>query len=337
MEQNITKSKQKDILFSGMQPSGKPTLGNYLGAFRNWNSLQEDYKCIYCIADLHSITTPKEPAQLRKNIKDLFTLYLAIGLDPLKNILFCQSHVPAHAELNWILTCQSYMGELSRMTQFKDKSQKAGANIPTGIFNYPILQTADILLYQTNLVPIGLDQRQHLELARDIANRFNNKYGQTFTVPNMYIPKVGAKIMGLQNPDKKMSKSDNDNENNIIYLLDDLKVIENKIKRSVTDSGSDIIYNDDKKGISNLLSIYSTITNNSIEKSEKYFEGFGYGAFKQAVADVVVEEFRPLQQRFNELLKNEDYINEAMKNGANRANDIAFKTLKEVKKKVGFI
>lgn len=330
--------EEKKIIFSGMQPSGNPTLGNYLGAFKNWNKLQEEYNCIYCIVDMHAITVRQDPSKLRKNINDLFTLYLAIGLDNEKNTIYCQSHVTGHAELGWILNCYSYMGELSRMTQFKDKSQKQGVNITTGLFNYPVLQAADILLYQTSLVPVGEDQRQHLELARDIAIRFNNIYGDVFEIPDMYIPKVASKIMGLQNPTKKMSKSDSDNENNVIYLLDDLKVIANKIKRSITDSDNNVIFdNDNKPGISNLLNIYSGITGKEIEESEKEFSGIGYGAFKEAVSEAVVEEIRPIQEKFKKLSLDKSYIDNAIKNGAERANYMAEKTLRKVKKKIGFI
>ena len=328
---------EKNVLFSGMQPSGKPTLGNYLGAFKNWGTLQEEYNCIYCIADLHAITVRQEPSMLRKYTKELFALYLAAGLDNTKNIIYIQSNVSAHSELAWILNCYTYMGELSRMTQFKDKSQKQGKNIPTGLFNYPVLQAADILLYQTAVVPVGEDERQHLELSRDIAIRFNNIYGDIFKIPEIYIPKAGAKIMGLQNPTKKMSKSDTDNENNVIYLLDDLKVIANKIKRSVTDSDNQIIYSDEKPGIKNLLNIYCAITNKEIKQAEKDFSGFGYGAFKEAVAEVVIEEIRPIQENFKRILADREFIEEAIKDGAKKAEYIANKTLKKVKKKVGFI
>ncbi len=329
--------EEKKVLFSGMQPSGKPTLGNYLGAFKNWSSLQEEYNCIYCIVDLHAITVRQEPAMLRKYTKELLALYLATGLDSDKNTIYIQSNVTAHAELSWILNCYSYMGELSRMTQFKDKSQKQGNNIPTGLFNYPVLQAADILLYQTSVVPVGEDQRQHLELCRDIAIRFNNIYGDVFTVPEMYIPKIGAKVMGLQNPTKKMSKSDADNENNVIYLLDDLKVIYNKIKRSVTDSDNQIIYSDDKPGIKNLLNIYCGITKKTIEQAESDFKGMGYGAFKEAVAEVVVEEIKPIQARFNEILADKIFLENVIKDGAKKAEYMANKTLRKVKKKIGFI
>lgn len=329
--------QQKKVIFSGMQPSGSPTLGNYLGAFKNWNKLQNDYDCIYCIVDMHAITVRQDPVKLRKMIKDLFTLYISIGLDIEKNIIYCQSHVPAHSELGWILNCYSYMGEISRMTQFKEKSKNQGENISVGLFDYPILQAADILLYQTDLVPVGEDQRQHLELARDIAVRFNNIYGDVFKIPEVYIPKVASKIMGLQNPSKKMSKSDIDNQNNVIYLLDDLKQISNKIKRSITDSENEVKYREDKEGISNLLSIYSSITGKEITDAEKEFKGVGYGNFKSAVADAVVEEIRPIQENFKRLSSDKQYIEKAMKNGAEKANSIAYKTIKKVHKKIGFV
>lgn len=327
----------KKVLFSGMQPSGRPTLGNYLGAFKNWHTLQDEYDCIYCIVDLHAITVRQDPSMLRKYTKELLALYLSVGLDSTKNTLYIQSNVPAHSELGWILNCYSYMGELSRMTQFKDKSQKQGKNITTGLFNYPVLQAADILLYQTSVVPVGEDQRQHLELARDIATRFNNIYGNVFTVPDVYIPKVGAKIMGLQNPTKKMSKSDADNENNVIYLLDDLKVIVNKIKRSVTDSDNQIIYSDEKPGIKNLLNIYCCITNKTIQQAEKEFENCGYGNFKQIVAEAVVSEIEPIQQRFKQIVQDKAFLDDVIKTGGEKASYMANKTLRKVKKKIGFI
>lgn len=250
--------KDKKILYSAMQPSGVPSLGNYLGALKNWKNLQEDYNCIFGVANMHAITVRQNPTEFRRRIRDLFTLFLALGLDPEKNIVYVQSDVPAHAELSWILNCYTYTGELSRMTQFKDKSAKHADNINAGLFTYPVLMAADILLYQSDLVPVGADQRQHLEITRDIAERFNNIYGDVFTIPEGYIPKVGARIMGLQNPEKKMSKSESDNENNAIFLLDDLNVIANKIKRAVTDSDNVVAYSpEEKPGISNLLNIYS--------------------------------------------------------------------------------
>lgn len=327
----------KKVIFSGMQPSGKPTLGNYLGAFKNWDALQEEYNCIYSIVDLHAITVRQDPSTLRKNIRDLLALYIAVGLDYKKNIIYCQSHVHEHCELGWILNCYSYMGELSRMTQFKDKAKKQGDNIPTGLLNYPVLQVADILLYQADLVPIGEDQRQHLELTRDIAIRFNNIYGDVFKIPDMYIPKVGAKIMNLQDPTKKMSKSDADNPNNIIYLLDDLNQISNKIKRAVTDSDNEVVYKQGKDGINNLLTIYSSFTGKSISQAEEIFKGVGYGAFKGAVAEAVVEELRPIQDEFKRISKEKAFVDEVLKEGSEKASIIAMKTLRKVKKKIGFI
>lgn len=330
--------QEKNVIFSGMQPTGMPTLGNYLGAFKNWDKLQDEYNCIYCVVDMHAITVRQDPAKLRKMSKDLFALYIACGLDVEKNIIYYQSHVPAHAELGWILNCYTYMGELSRMTQFKEKSSKTGNNIPSGLFNYPVLQAADILLYQTNLVPVGEDQRQHLELARDIAIRFNNIYGDVFKLPEIYIPKVASRVMGLQNPTKKMSKSETDNQNNTVYLLDDLKQIANKIKRSVTDSDNEIRYDVlEKPGISNLLNIYCAITEKEIKEAENDFKGMGYGAFKEAISEVVVEEIRPIQEKFKEISSDKDYLEKVMKNGAERANYIANKTIRKVQKKIGFL
>lgn len=329
-------SEDKKIIFSGMQPSGTPSLGNYLGALKNWVKLQDEYNCLYSIVDLHSITVRQDPTLLRQRSRNLLTLFLALGLDPEKNIIYYQSHVSAHAELAWILNCFTYVGELNRMTQFKEKSQKHAENINAGLFTYPVLMAADILLYQTDLVPVGEDQRQHLEIARDIAIRFNNVYGDVFKVPEGYIPKAGARIMGLQDPTKKMSKSDSDNDNNVIHILDDLNQIRNKIKRSVTDSENEVRYSADKPGISNLLNIYCAITGKSIEEAEKDFVGKGYGDFKAAVAEVVVDELRPIQEKFKELSADKAYIDSVIKNGAEKANYIAQKTLRKAQKKVGF-
>ncbi len=324
-------------LFSGMQPTGMPTLGNYLGAFKSWQNLQNEYDCIYCIADMHSITIRQDPIKLRKMIKDLFTLFLAIGLDNKKHIIYCQSNVSEHAELAWILNCFTYTGELSRMTQFKDKSQKQ-ENITAGLFNYPVLQTADILLYQTDLVPVGEDQRQHIELARNIAIRFNNIYGEVFKVPDIHVPKVSAKIMSLLNPNKKMSKSEDENLNNVIFLLEDLNRIANKIKKSVTDSDNAIFYDkENKPGVSNLLNILSAISKKDIKDIENEFKGIGYAAFKNAIAEAIVEEIKPIQQNFNNLSKDKAYIQEEMQKGAERARQIAKKTMQKVKKKIGFL
>ncbi|MBR5794268.1 MAG: tryptophan--tRNA ligase, partial [Anaerotignum sp.] len=260
--------EQKKRIFSGMQPSGVITLGNYLGALKNWTKLQDEYDCLYCIVDMHAITVRQDPVKLRKQARDLLVQYLAVGLDPEKNIMYYQSHVPQHAELGWILNCYTYMGELNRMTQFKDKSAKHAENINAGLFTYPTLMAADILLYQTDLVPVGEDQRQHLELSRDIAQRFNGVYGDTFKVPEAYIGKVGARVMSLQEPTKKMSKSD-ENQNNIITLMDDPKVIMNKMKRAMTDSDNEIRFAEDKPGISNLLSIYCAVTGKTIQEAER--------------------------------------------------------------------
>lgn len=329
--------KDKKILYSAMQPSGVPSLGNYLGALKNWKNLQEDYNCIFGVANMHAITVRQNPTEFRRRIRDLFTLFLALGLDPEKNIVYVQSDVPAHAELSWILNCYTYTGELSRMTQFKDKSAKHADNINAGLYTYPVLMAADILLYQSDLVPVGADQRQHLEITRDIAERFNNIYGDVFTVPEGYIPKVGARIMGLQNPEKKMSKSESDNENNAIFLLDDLNVIANKIKRAVTDSDNVVAYSpEEKPGISNLLNIYSAVTGKSVDDAVADFAGCGYGEFKKTVADDVVAEIQPLQEKFKELSADKAYIDKAMAEGAEKASYFANKTLRKVKKKIGF-
>ncbi len=327
---------QKKVIFSGMQPSGTITLGNYLGALKNWTSLQEEYNCLYCIVDMHAITVKQEPAVLRKNARDLMMLYIAAGLDPEKNIIYMQSHVSAHAELAWILNCFTYMGELSRMTQFKDKSQKHGDNINAGLFTYPSLMAADILLYQTDLVPVGVDQKQHLELTRDIATRFNNLYGETFKIPEVYIPKVGAKIMSLQEPTKKMSKSDLD-ANASITVIDDPDTIIRKFKRAVTDSDTEVRFDEvNKPGISNLMTIYGAITGQTMEEIQNEFAGKGYGDFKLRVGEAVVEELRPLQTRFKELSQDKAYIDSIIKKNAETANYLATKTLRKVQKKVGF-
>lgn len=331
----MSESENKKIIFSGMQPSGYPSLGNYLGALKNWSLLQNDYNCLYSIVDLHAITVRQDPSELRKKARDLLMMFIAVGLDPDKNIIYYQSHVSGHAELAWILNCFTYMGELGRMTQFKEKSQKHENNINAGLFTYPVLQAADILLYQTDLVPIGEDQRQHLELSRDIALRFNNVYGDVFKVPEAFIGKAGAKIMGLQNPEKKMSKSESDNDNNVIYLLDEPAVITNKIKRAITDMGSEIAYRSDKPGISNLMNIYCCITGKTTAAAEAEFAGSGYGDFKLAIAETVVSELKPIQDRFKELSKNKDYVDNIIKTNAEKADYLAQKTLRKVKKKIG--
>ena len=327
---------EKKIIFSGAQPSGKLTLGNYLGAIKNWTDLQEEYNCYYSVVDLHAITVPQEAKDLRANTMQLLAQYLACGLDPEKNTIFIQSHVSAHTELMWILSTMTYMGELSRMTQFKDKSQKSEANLNAGLFTYPVLMAADILLYQTDLVPVGEDQKQHLELARDLANRFNNRYSPTFKVPEPYIQKAGARVMSLQDPTKKMSKSD-ENENAYILLIDDEDTIRRKIKRSVTDSVGIVQYSDEQPGIKNLLNIYSKLSDKSIDEIVTMYEGKGYGDFKADVAEVIVEALRPIRERYEEILKDKEYLESVYAKGAQRAEAQARKTLRKVYKKVGLI
>ncbi|MBR6537317.1 MAG: tryptophan--tRNA ligase [Lachnospiraceae bacterium] len=326
---------EKKILFSGMQATGNLTLGNYLGALKNWVSLNEDYECYYCVVDEHSITVRQNPAELRQRARALLTLYIAAGLDPEKNCIYYQSHVSGHAELAWILNCYTYMGELQRMTQFKDKSAKHADNINAGLFTYPVLMAADILLFQADVVPVGIDQMQHLELTRDIAQRFNGIYGDVFKIPEAYLGKVGAKIMSLQDPTKKMSKSD-ENLNASIYLMDDPDTIIRKFKRAVTDSDNEIRYAAEKPGISNLIDIYRATTGKSIEEVEKEFAGKGYGDFKLAVGESVVDVLKPLQDRVAELSKDKAYIDSIIKNNGERANYVANKTLRKVQKKIGF-
>lgn len=325
----------KKILFSGMQATGNLTLGNYMGALKNWVTLNEEYECFFSVVDLHSITVRQDPAELRKRARALLTLYIAAGLDPEKNCIYYQSHVSGHAELSWILNCYTYMGELNRMTQFKDKSTKHSDNINAGLYTYPVLMASDILLYQTDVVPVGVDQMQHLELTRDIAERFNHIYGDVFTVPEAYIGKVGAKIMSLQEPTKKMSKSD-ENLNASIYLTDDTDTIIRKFKRAVTDSGSEILYSDDKPGIKNLIDIYRSCTDKSVEEVVKEFDGKGYGDFKLAVGESVANTLKPMQDRITELSKDKAYIDGIIKNNGEKANYYAGKTLRKVQKKVGF-
>jgi tryptophanyl-tRNA synthetase len=327
---------EKKIIFSGAQPSGKMTLGNYLGAIQNWTKLQDEYDCFYSVVDLHAITVPQEAKDLRANTMQLLAQYLACGLDPEKNTIFIQSHVSAHTELMWILNTMTYMGELSRMTQFKDKSQKSEANLNAGLFTYPVLMAADILLYQTDLVPVGEDQKQHLELARDLGARFNNRYSETFKIPNPYIPKEVGRVMSLQEPTKKMSKSDS-NENSFILLADDTDTIRRKVKRSVTDSLGIVNYTDEQPGIKNLLDIYSQLDNKSIEELLSMYEGKGYGVFKEDVAEVIVETLRPIREKYNDLLNNKDYLENVYALGANKAEKQARKTLRKVYKKVGLI
>lgn len=325
----------KKTLFSGMQATGSITLGNYLGALKNWVTLYNEYESFFCVVDLHSITVRQNPAELRKRARDLLTLYIAAGLDPEKNCIYYQSHVSAHAELSWILNCYTYMGELNRMTQFKDKAAKHAENINAGLFTYPVLMAADILLFQTDVVPVGIDQKQHLELTRDIAMRFNSIYGDVFTIPEPYIGKTGAKIMSLQEPLKKMSKSD-ENPNATIYLMDDPDAVVRKFKRAVTDSDNQILYTEEKPGIKNLIDIYSASTNKTVEEVVKEFDGKGYGEFKLAVAESVNAVLAPIQKRVQELNNDKAYIDSIIKANAEKANYYATKTLRKVQKKVGF-
>ncbi len=325
----------KKVLFSGMQATGNLTLGNYLGALKNWVTLSDEYECFYSVVDMHSITVRQDPAVLRKRARALLTLYIAAGLDPEKNCIYYQSHVSGHAELAWILNCFTYMGELNRMTQFKDKAAKHADNINAGLFTYPVLMAADILLYQADVVPVGIDQMQHLELTRDIAQRFNGIYGDVFTVPEAYIGKVGAKIMSLQDPAKKMSKSD-ENPNGSIYLMDDPDTIMRKFKRAVTDSEGQILYRDEQPGIKNLINIYCACTGKAPDEVVREFDGRGYAEFKPAVGEAVVSVLRPLQERVEELSKDKGYIDSVIKNNAEKAQYFANKTLRKVQKKVGF-
>lgn len=328
--------EDKKTLFSAIQPSGILTIGNYLGALRNFKKLQDDYNSIFSVADLHTLTVKQEPATLRKNIYELTALYLACGIDPEKSILFIQSHVSAHAELTWVLNTICYPGELSRMTQFKEKSKSHEDNVNMGLMDYPVLMASDILLYQSDLVPVGADQKQHLELSRDIAIRFNNRFGETFTVPEGFIPKTAARIMSLQEPSKKMSKSDA-NLNAFISMDDDTDTIIRKFKRAVTDSDNRIICSEDKPGISNLLAIYSAVLDKTIEDAEKEFAGVGYGDFKLKVGEAVASVIEPIRQEKNKLLANKDYLDDVLKSGAERAERIAAKTLFKVYKKIGLV
>jgi len=333
--EDINMLGDKRVLFSGMQATGTLTLGNYLGALKNWVTLSEEYECFYSVVDLHSITIRQDPAELRKRARALLTLYIAAGLDPEKNCIYYQSHVSGHAELAWILNCFTYMGELNRMTQFKDKASKHADNINAGLFTYPVLMAADILLYQADVVPVGIDQMQHLEITRDIAQRFNSIYGDVFTIPEPYIGKVGAKIMSLQDPSKKMSKSD-ENPNASIYLMDPPDLIMKKCKRAVTDSEAQVRYCEEQPGIKNLIDIYSACTGKTPADVEKEFDQKGYGVFKEAVGETVVSILRPVQERVRELNGDKAYIDNVIKTNAEKAEYYALKTLRKVQKKVGF-
>ena len=328
-------NERKPVIFSGIQPSGMLTIGNYIGALSRFSQLQDDYDCIYCVVDEHAITVRQNPADLRRRCLELIALYIASGLDPEKSILYCQSHVSAHAELGWILNCYTYMGELSRMTQFKDKSAKHAENINAGLFTYPVLMAADILLYQTNYVPIGADQKQHLELCRDIAQRFNGVYGDVFTIPEPLISKTGARVMSLQEPDKKMSKSDVGDGS--VFLLDDPDTIRRKIKRAVTDSETEIRFDpENKPGVSNLLSIISALSGESIDSVCAELNGQGYGALKNKAADCAIAALEPLQAEFKRLIADKGYLMKVLTDNAQKASYLATKTLRKVQKKIGF-
>ncbi len=328
---------EKKTIFSGIQPSGELTLGSYMGAIRNWVELADTYNTYYCIVDMHAITVRQDPAQLRRRAVTQLAQYIACGLDPKDNTIFIQSHVPEHAQLAWVLNCYTMFGELSRMTQFKDKSAKNADNINAGLFTYPSLMAADILLYQTHLVPVGEDQKQHVELTRDIAHRFNTIYGDVFTMPEPFIPKLGARIMSLTTPENKMSKSDKD-PGGCIYLLDKPEDILRAFKRAVTDSDTVVRYDpENKKGVSNLMTIYSAATGKTLEEIENEFTGKGYGDFKLAVGEAVVELLRPIREKTEDLLKNKDYLVSVYREGAERASRTAYKTLRKVYKKVGFV
>lgn len=328
--------KRKRIL-SGIQPTGTPTLGNYLGALRNWALLQNNYDCLYMVADLHALTVRQNPAELRRNTRSLAALLLALGIDPKEHVLFVQSHVPAHCELSWILACNTQFGELSRMTQFKDKSAKHPDNVNGGLFTYPVLMAADILVYNADLVPVGQDQTQHLELARNIAGRFNNVYGETFTLPEGYVPAAGAKITSLAEPTKKMSKSD-PNANSFILLTDDRDTIVRKFKRAVTDSDGVVRFDvASKPGVSNLMTIYAAFTGKTMAEIETEFAGKGYGDFKMAVAETTADAICPVQEELQRILADKTYVDGVLKEGAERAARLANRTVSKVYRKVGLL
>ncbi len=327
----------KKIVFSGVQPSGNLTIGNYLGAIKNFSRFSEEYKTFYCVVDLHAITVRQVPQELRRRTYETLALYMASGLDEKKNTLFVQSHVPAHAELGWILDCYTMFGELSRMTQFKDKSQKHAENINAGLFTYPALMAADILLYQTDVVPVGIDQKQHLELARDVAERFNQAYGDTFTVPDGFIAKDTMKIMSLAEPTSKMSKSD-ENQNAVVYILDSKDDVMRKFKRAVTDSDAEVRYDpENKPGVSNLITIYSAFSGKTIEQTEREFSGKGYGDFKMAVGEVCADGLAPVRDEFARLMADKAHLEAVMKAGADEAAYYARKTMSKVRRKIGFV
>ena len=332
----MSEQEKRKIIFSGIQPTGTFTLGNYIGAVSRWGKLQDEYDCIYSIVDMHAITVRQDPVKLRQKTLEAYALLLACGIDPKRSIAFIQSHAGTHAELNWILACSTQFGELSRMTQFKDKAAKHADDVNAGLFTYPVLMAADILAYNADLVPIGEDQKQHLELARNIAQRFNGKYGDFFTVPEAYIPKVGARIKSLQDPEKKMSKSD-ENPNACIFILDEPDVIIRKFKRAVTDSDSVVRYSEDKPGIANLMAIYSSATGKDFAEIEREFDGKGYGDFKLAVGEAVSDQLKPVREEFARLMADKAYLKECYTNGARAALSISGKVVKKVYRKVGFV
>ena len=333
MEANAPAKKR---IFSGIQPSGELTLGSYMGAIKNWVSLQEEYDCLYCIVDMHAITVRQNPADLRRRSVNQLAQYIACGLDPAKNIMFIQSHVPQHAELSWVLGCYTQFGELSRMTQFKDKAAKHADNITAGLFTYPVLMAADILVYQADLVPVGQDQKQHVELCRDIAQRFNGVYGDTFTLPEPFIPKMGARVMSLQDPKRKMSKSDPDDC--FISMLDGPDVVRRKLRRAVTDSESEIRFDaENKPGVSNLLAMLCALTGESMDHAVESFAGKGYGDLKSAVADAIVATLEPIQADYNRYMGDKAYLETVYRQGAERAGRMAERTLSKAMKKIGFI
>lgn len=324
------------ICFSGIQPSGNLTIGNYLGALSNFSSYSESYKCFYCVVDNHAITVRQVPAELRRRTYETLALYMACGLDPEKNVLYVQSHVPAHTDLAWLLNCFTMFGELSRMTQFKDKSARHADNVNAGLFTYPVLMAADILLYQADVVPVGIDQKQHLEITRDIATRFNQLYPDTFTIPEPLLPKAGAKINSLADPTKKMSKSD-ENVNAVVYILDDRDTIIRKFKRAVTDSETCVRFGEGKDGINNLINIYSCFTGKSVAEIEREFDGRGYGEFKLAVGEACADALAPVQQRYAEIVADKAFLEAQMRRGADEASYYARKTLSKVRRKLGFV
>ena len=328
--------EDKKLIFSAIQPTGTFTLGNYIGAIRNWSPLQEEYNCIYCVADMHAITVRQDPAKLRQNSLAAYALLMACGIDPEKSILFIQSHVPTHPMLSWVLGCSTQFGELSRMTQFKDKSQRHADDVNAGLFTYPVLMASDILAYNADFVPVGIDQKQHLELSRNIAQRFNQRYGDFFTLPEPYIIDVGAKVMSLQDPTKKMSKSD-ENPNACILILDDKDTIIRKFKRAVTDSEAEVCYREGKDGINNLMSIYSCVTGKNFDEIESEFKGKGYGDFKVAVGEAVADNLAPVRTEFDRLISDKAYLKECYTAGAAKAQKYSQRIVSKVYHKVGFV